>query len=106
MSPRPPLPRAQRSRFRRPDLPLWLRVAMLILGWLLVLLGIVGIFLPVLQGGLSLALGLALLSLASQTVHLKLRGWMRRWPGGWRRMEKIRRRLHRWLAPSPPRDAG
>jgi len=95
------VPRAERARFLRPKLPLWLRISMLAAGWLLVLLGIVGIFLPILQGGLSLLLGLALLSIASQKVHLKLRSWMRRWPAGWRRMEKLRRRIHRWLAPKP-----
>ncbi len=66
-------------------------------GWLLVLLGVIGIFLPVLQGGISLALGLALLSIGSQTVHLKLRSLMGRWPRLWRRMEKLRRRLQAWL---------
>jgi uncharacterized membrane protein YbaN (DUF454 family) len=75
-----------------------LRVAVLVVGWLLVLLGIVGLFLPVLQGGLALALGFALLSIASPTVHLWLRGLMGRWPKLWRRMEKLRRRLRGWLS--------
>lgn len=74
-----------------------LRVVVLVVGWLLVLIGIVGLFLPVLQGGLSLALGFALLSVASQTVHLWLRGLMGRWPKLWRRMERLRRRLRGWL---------
>ena len=79
-------------------------MATLTVGWLLVLLGTVGLFLPVLQGGLALALGLALLSIASQTVHLKLRGLMGRWPGLWKRMERLRRRLGGWLPrrPAPP----
>jgi uncharacterized membrane protein YbaN (DUF454 family) len=64
---------------------------------MLVLLGIAGLFLPILQGGLSLALGFALLSVASQTVHLWLRRVMGRWPKLWRRMEKLRRRLRGWL---------
>jgi uncharacterized membrane protein YbaN (DUF454 family) len=92
-----PLPRAQRRRFQAARLPFALRVAVLAIGWLLVLIGIVGLFLPVLQGGLSLALGFALLSIASQTVHLWLRGLMGRWPKLWRRMEKLRRRLRGWL---------
>jgi hypothetical protein len=91
------LPRAQRRRFQTARLPLALRVVVLVIGWLLVLIGIVGLFLPVLQGGLSLALGFALLSIASQTVHLWLRGLMGRWPKLWRRMEKLRRRLSGWL---------
>ncbi len=91
------LPRAQRLRFRPLPLPVWLRIASIALGWLLVLIGVAGIFLPVLQGGLSLALGFALLSISSQWVHLKLRGWMGRWPAIWKRMERLRRRIHGWL---------
>lgn len=93
MKPRIRLPRAQRPRFRATPLPLWLRVIVLVVGWALILIGILGLFLPVLQGGLSLALGFALLSVASQTVHLWLRGLMGRWPRLWRRMEKLRRRF-------------
>lgn len=90
-------PRAERRRFRPLPLPLWLKVVSIAIGWLLVLLGVVGLFLPVLQGGLSLALGFALLSISSQWVHLRLRGMMGRWPAIWRRMERLRRRLHGWL---------
>lgn len=93
------LPRASRKRFHPLPLPVWLRVTVLGLGWMLILIGILGLFLPVLQGGLSLALGFALLSTASQTVHLWLRGLFGRWPGLWKRLEKLRRkigaRLHR-----------
>jgi uncharacterized membrane protein YbaN (DUF454 family) len=92
-----PLARADRSRFRRLPLPFWLRIVVLSLGWILVGLGIVGIFLPILQGGLCLVLGFALLSIASQTVHLKLRSLMGRWPRAWRRLERVRRRMHGWL---------
>ena len=75
----------------------WLRIASLVLGWLLILIGIAGLFLPVLQGGLSLALGLATLSISSQWIHLRLRALFGRWPGLWKRMERLRRRVHRWL---------
>jgi len=99
------LPRHLRRRFLPLPLPFWLRAVSIALGWLLVVIGIVGLFLPVLQGGLSLALGFALLSISSQWVHLKLRGWMGRWPAIWKRMERFRRRLHGWLhrtAGAPP----
>ena len=91
------LPRSERARFRPLPLPFWLRLATLIIGWLLVVIGVVGLFLPVLQGGLSLALGFALLSITSQWVHLRLRKLLGRWPGIWKRMERFRRRLHGWL---------
>jgi hypothetical protein len=93
----PPLPRSQRVRYQRLPLPLWVRVLVLTAGWVLIVVGIAGLFLPILQGGLSLAIGFALLSIASQTVHLKLRAWMGRWPGLWRRLEKLRRAIHGWL---------
>jgi len=98
MKPRIRLPRAERPRFRSTPLPFWLRAIVLVVGWLLILIGILGLFLPVLQGGLSLALGFALLSVASQTVHLWLRGLMGRWPRLWRRMETLRRRFRRALS--------
>lgn len=100
-----PLPREHRPRFQRLPLPLAWRVAVLTAGWISILLGIAGLFLPILQGGLLLALGFALLSLGSQYVHLKLRRLFGRWPGLWRRMERLRRRLHGWLhrRRTPPR---
>jgi len=95
--PKQRLPRSLRGRFQPLPLPLWLRIVVNFVGWLLIVIGILGLFLPVLQGGLSLALGFALLSIGSQTIHLWLRSWMGRWPRLWRRMEKLRRGLHRWL---------
>ena len=99
-----PLPRHLRARFRPLPLPLWVRMTTIVVGWLLVVIGIVGIFLPVLQGGISLALGLALLSISSQWVHLRLRKLLARWPRLWKQMEKLRRKLHGWLRGSAARD--
>lgn len=92
--PRPRLPRHLRPRFQPLPLPFWLRVIVLTAGWALVLIGIAGLFLPVLQGGLSLALGFALLSIGSQWVHLKLRRLLGRWPWAWKRLERLRRKIH------------
>ena len=84
--------------FRRPrPLPppsLPVRIVLLVLGWLLILLGIAGLFLPVLQGGLFLLLGAALISLVSRRVHGWLRTLFSRWPRGWKRVERFRRWLH------------
>ena len=92
--PRQRLARHHRSRFQRLPLPAWLRISVITLGWLLILLGIVGLFLPILQGGLMLALGFALLSIGSQTIHLWFRSFMGRWPRIWKRVEKLRRKIH------------
>lgn len=94
MSLRTRLPRHHRPRFQRLPLPTWLRVTVITVGWLLILLGIAGLFLPILQGGLMLALGFSLLSIGSQTMHLWFRGLMGRWPRIWKRLEKLRRRVH------------
>lgn len=88
------LPRHHRPRFQRLPLPTWLRLSVIAVGWMLILLGIVGLFLPILQGGLMLALGLAMLSIASQTIHLWFRSVMGRWPRIWKRLEKLRRKIH------------
>ena len=91
------LPRADRGPYQRPPLPVWVRALVLSTGWILVVLGVVGLFLPILQGGLCLALGFALLSVGSQTVHLWLRKLLGRWPGLWKRLERLRRRILRWI---------
>lgn len=46
------------------------RLVRLVAGWAFVLLGIVGLFLPILQGVLFLFVGITLLSLASPRVRL------------------------------------
>jgi uncharacterized protein len=88
------LPRHHRPRFQRLPLPTWLRLTVVAVGWVLILLGVLGLFLPILQGGLMLALGLALLSIASQRMHLWFRSLMGRWPRIWKRLEKMRRKIH------------
>lgn len=52
----------------------------LILGWTLVFLGILGLFLPILQGVLFLVLGFALLSTESEWVRNKINAFMARYP--------------------------
>lgn len=94
MTTRTRLPRHHRSPFQRLPLPTWLRVVVITVGWLMILVGIAGLFLPILQGGLMLALGLALLSIGSQTMHLWFRSVMGRWPRIWKRLEKFRRKIH------------
>lgn len=88
------LPRHHRSPFQRLPLPTWLRVIVITVGWLMILVGIAGLFLPILQGGLMLALGLALLSIGSQKLHLWFRSVMGRWPRIWKRLERFRRKIH------------
>src|SRR5712691_406549 len=75
------------SRFARrhglAPITLVMRIALHAVGWSLVLLGVIGWFLPMLQGWLTLFLGLAVLSVASQSFHAFLRKRFRGWPRGW-----------------------
>ncbi len=80
-------------------LPFGIRVTLLVVGWVLIAIGIAGLVLPGIQGILTLLLGAAVLSLVSQRVHNGLRRLFSRWPKGWRRLEKLRRKLHRKLSP-------
>lgn len=60
------------------------RLAAFIVGSLLIALGIVGIFLPFLQGFLLIALGLSVMSLASERVAGYVQAFKRRLREIWR----------------------
>ena len=96
---------SRRQRHPPSALPLGWRIFFTIAGWLLVLVGIAGLALPGIQGFLTIALGLALLSVASETAYWVLRWAFHRWPRGWRKIETMRRRLFRRIV-GPPRTRG
>ena len=77
-----------------PDLPLPIRLALLVLGWLIVVLGLAGLLLPGLQGILMLVLGAAILSVASDSVHRWLEKALEHRPNIRRRMNSLRAKLH------------
>lgn len=93
--------RQLRRRLRLPKLATGTKVFLLFAGWFLILLGLLGLVLPVLQGVLFLALGAALLSLVSSTIYNLLRRAFARWPRGWRKLLSVRQRVHRWLEKKP-----
>jgi uncharacterized membrane protein YbaN (DUF454 family) len=78
-------------------LPLWLRVVVLIVGWLILLVGVAGLVLPGIQGIATIIAGLAILSVASETAHRWMRRGLQRWPKVWLRVDRFRTRLHDWL---------
>ena len=85
---------------RFPDLPALspsARILLLILGWMLIALGLVGLVLPGLQGVLTLILGAAALSLVSRSMLNALRFVFRPWPKGWRIVLQTRRRVQYWI---------
>lgn len=72
------------------------RWSMLVAGWGLVLLGIAGLFLPILQGILFLLVGLVLLSYESRTVRRFLAYLRLRYPGLGQKIRWARFFARRW----------
>jgi len=72
------------------------RVAVLVIGWALVAVGVVGLFVPVLQGVLFIMLGLYLLSRESRVA----RGWLqklrRRYPKTHAKVQQIKDTVKAW----------
>lgn len=62
---------------------------MLILGWLLIILGVIGVFLPFLQGFILLALGGLILSKNSPWWNEKMEALKSKHPGFKKTMDKI-----------------
>ncbi len=87
-------------------LPLLLRIAVLLVGWVLVLIGIVGLALPGIQGCVTIALGAALLSLASELIYRGLKKLLHRWPKIWSRVESLRAWVHGKLTRSGDSSGG
>ena len=72
------------------------RIAILALGWVFILFGIVGLFLPILQGFLFLLIGLALLSSESRTARRILERLRARYPGLSERFDLAEQRASKW----------
>ncbi|HSN87663.1 MAG TPA: PGPGW domain-containing protein [Thermoanaerobaculia bacterium] len=79
---------------QRPPLPLGARIAIFVLGWLLILIGVAGLILPGIQGIATILVGAALLSLDNELVYRGLRKTLQRWPGVWRKIEGFREKAH------------
>lgn len=73
----------------------WKRLLILLTGWLFIFLGVLGIFLPILQGILFLAVGFYLLSLESPWVHRKMEQVRQRYPRIGATMDEARVRAAR-----------
>ncbi len=71
--------------------------SILTIGWVFVVLGIVGLFLPLMQGVLFMVIGLVLLSAVSPRARLATQRIRRRWPRTGARIDAIRRRTNRIL---------
>ena len=84
---------ARRHRKLRRPLPLWVRILVLLAGWIVVLVGIAGLVLPG-PGTLTIVIGAAILSVASELAYEWMRKSLRRWPKVWDRVERFRDRIY------------
>ena len=91
-------PGAAAEASRLPRFSLGVRVLLWIAGLLLVAVGIAGLVLPGIQGVLTIAAGVAVLSLASEAAHRLLRRALARWPKLAERVDRWRERFAGWVA--------
>ena len=76
--------------------PIW-RMTKIVAGVSLLVLGVVGLFLPILQGVLFLFLGLAVLATENRHAREVVETLKRRHPGPWKRVEKLKERITKLL---------
>lgn len=74
------------------------RVALLVVGWAFILLGIVGLFLPILQGIFFLLIGLFILSSEYVWAHKLLHKIKQRFPKIAAHFEHAKLRSEAWIA--------
>ncbi len=75
-------------------------IGMVIVGWFFVLLGIIGLFLPILQGVLFIMIGLAILSSRSELIKRFLERLEERFPKQYEQVEIWKEKIGRWLKTS------
>lgn len=73
------------------------KIGLLIIGWIFIGLGILGLFLPILQGILFIMIGLAILSSRSAKVRLFLRKLEKRYPRLYQRELIWKSRVRDWF---------
>ena len=81
------------------------KVLLLVLGWSFIFLGIIGLFLPFLQGILFTFIGLMILSRQSRVARNILNRLKMKYPGPFRTVtelgHRLNDRLHRWIYRRP-----
>ncbi len=73
------------------------RIGLLIIGWLFIVFGILGLFLPILQGILFILIGLAILSSRSRLIKRFLKHLEERYPRYHERLEIWREKIRNIL---------
>ena len=73
------------------------RILILVAGWLFILLGIVGLFLPILQGAVFLLIGLVILSSEYVWAHHLLNKVRQRFPSIAAQADEAKRKAAAWI---------
>jgi hypothetical protein len=73
------------------------RIGLLIVGWCFVVLGIIGLFLPILQGVLFILIGLGILSSRSKTIKRLLKRLQERYPQHYEKVKVWEEQLKKWF---------
>jgi uncharacterized membrane protein YbaN (DUF454 family) len=73
------------------------RIGLLIVGWFFIVLGILGLFLPILQGVLFILIGLAILSTRSEIIKRFLKYLEERYPHHHERVEIWKEKIKNWF---------
>ncbi|MCR6629112.1 MAG: PGPGW domain-containing protein [Magnetospirillum sp.] len=77
--------------------PRAVRITKIIVGWSFLVLGVLGLFLPILQGVLFLAIGLSILATEQEWAERLLAWARRRFPHAARVFDQARHRAERWV---------
>ena len=77
------------------------RIALIIVGWVFLLLGIIGLVLPVIQGVLCIMIGLAILSTRSEFIKRQLERLEKRYPEHYRKVTEARGKISNWFKKKP-----
>ena len=72
-------------------------IGIVIIGWVFIGLGMLGLFLPILQGILFVLIGLSILSSRSPWVRRFLKRMEERFPHHFERIEIRREKIRRWF---------
>jgi uncharacterized protein len=73
------------------------KIGMLIVGWFFIGLGIVGLFLPILQGILFIMIGLSILSSRSELIKRFLKHLEERYPQYHKKVEIWKEKVANWF---------
>lgn len=82
------------------------RVVRLVLGWTCLVLGVIGLFVPILQGVLLILLGLALLSRDSRWARRCLLKLRLRFPDAYAAMQRVKERMRAMFQRVSGKDRG